>query len=169
VFLALGRQGRLALAWFFGICFAAVSVVALKAAALPVSGHATVAMAFEGGFAVLMWRDLFGLGRGTRLGAAVLALMVVAVSAAVLVLGWHSVADVAVGSVLGAIVPTSVALTPRRVAQTGHGFGPVTVVIVVLLLVGFYGVRLDARTERLARLDVQHEVLGATWVAVHLL
>jgi hypothetical protein len=164
LFLALDRQKRIMTAWFVSVGFAALSVSLFKTAGLPASGHAAVAMSFEGGLAVLMWRDVLGIGAGARAASIAVMFIAAAICAAVLLLGWHSLADVAVGSALGLVAPLCLARMPLEV-RTGPRHGVVAAMTVVLLIGALHGVRLNAHAERQVWLNLEHAVFGAAEAA----
>jgi len=167
VFLALGRRRSFALAWSIGMGFAVLAVALFKAQGLPVSGHAAMAMSFEGGLAVLMWRDGLGLGAGSRVAAIILALLSIMVFASVALLRWHSWQDLAVGSSLGFVTPLGLALVREQTARAWRvrGLGPVAATIVVVLIGAFHGMRLDPHTERRVALDLERALLGISAAA----
>jgi membrane-associated phospholipid phosphatase len=100
------RRGAVAWLAAVGVCFGAVLAMklvfftcgpALHMATLrSPSGHAAAAAIIAGGFAV-------ALGRQSREVGAIAALGAVAIGATRVALGWHSMAEVAVGGTLGVL------------------------------------------------------------------
>jgi hypothetical protein len=159
--LAFGRRWSAVLAWGGTLAACALVVVLLKlgmaelgagGGMLPanavrprpivVSGHACIATAFYGGLAVLARRVAGGLTRAAALALA--SVPAAAVCAAVWMLGWHGLPEIACGVLLGAVCPAALAALPMAPARPPGGAA--AMLAAAALVVGvLHGVRVDYR------------------------
>jgi hypothetical protein len=157
--LWLDHRRSAACAWFYCLAGSLGLAALLKAVHAPVSGHAAVAVAVLGGFAVLMARDAFALGRAARLVAALLVLLAAAVCIAVYALHWHSAVDLAGGILVGALAPAGMAWV-RIESGEGAGNGALALVVVAGLAVALHGIRLDERAAHHIHLAIERVALA---------
>lgn len=159
LFLLFQRQRALAMAWFGGLGWIVASAALLKSEHLPVSGHAAVALFFEGGLAVLLWRGALGFGAGARVVSGALAALAAAVPVSVYLLRWHSLADVVSGISLGLLSCACVAHAPLR-APKKRGYAVGAIAVTALLVAALHGVRLNAQAEHRFGAEVTRTVFG---------
>ena len=160
LFLMLDKRRTTALAWLLSLVVSLGLAALLKATHAPVSGHAAVAVAVVGGFAILMWRDAFALGAATRFLSVPILLLAAGVCVSVFYLRWHSALDVAGGIAVGALAPVSLA---RVRLGPGHGRrwgGAVALVLVAGLVAALHGVRIDDQVAHHLRLAVERIALA---------
>ena len=158
VFLVLDQRRSLALAWFQWLAVSLGLAALLKETHGPVSGHAAVAVALLGGFAILLWRDAFGLGAALRFLAVPIMLLAAGVCVSVFYLRWHSAIDVAGGLAVGALVPARLAQARLEPGQRRWN-GAVALVLVAGLAAALHGVRLDDKVAHHLRLTVERIAL----------
>jgi hypothetical protein len=138
---AWGGRKDLARAWLGSLALAWGAAAVLKAAGLPMSGHAAVAASFEGGLAVLLWRGFLPGGLAARAAATGLVVVAAAICWSVWALGWHDGEDVAAGALAGALVPARLALLGR--AGAAAPIGGRALAAVALLVFALHGVRIE--------------------------
>ncbi len=157
LFLALGGRSRLAITWLatIAIAIAVTALFKLDLAALAsarledaeddpsiLSGHASLAMAFYGGLAVLVWRAGGTRLQGRRWLALLLAAIVPMMMGLVWLMGWHDMGAVLKGALVGAVCPFAMAASPTL---SEHPRIPVAAMLtaVALVVALLHGLRFD--------------------------
>jgi hypothetical protein len=158
--LAVRRRWSAVLAWGGALAACALAALLLKtgiagldgggsapfhtAAVRPrpiVSGHACIAVAFYGGLAVLARRGAGGLGRAAALALAVVP--ATAICAAVWMLGWHNLPEIACGVLLGAVCPAVLAAALPVAPARSLGGSAAMLAAAALVVGALHGIRID--------------------------
>lgn len=157
--LAMRRRWSAVLAWGGALAVCALAALLLKtgiagldggsapfdaATVRPrpiVSGHACIAVAFYGGLAVLARRVAGGLGRVAALALAVVP--ATAICAAVWMLGWHNLPEIACGALLGAVCPAVLAAALPVAPARSLGGSAAMLAAAALVVGALHGIRID--------------------------